>query len=41
MPDECKTDDPVESYRNCIRLKVSQKPGSFKWAKGTPQPAWL
>lgn len=41
MPDECKTDDPVESYRNCIRAKVAEKPLSFVWAKGTPAPEWL
>ena len=41
MPDECKTSDPVESYRNCIRAKVASKPDSFVWRKGTPQPAWL
>ena len=41
MPDECKTNDPVESYRNCIRAKVSEKPQSFVWNKGTPAPAWL
>lgn len=41
MPDECKTSDPVESYRNCIRTKVAEKPASFVWAKGTAAPAWL
>lgn len=41
MPDECKTDDAVESYRNCIRAKVAEKPLSFVWKKGTPAPAWL
>ena len=41
MPDECKTDDTVESYRNCIRLKVHQKPDSFVWRKGTPAPSWV
>lgn len=41
MPEECKVADPVESYRNCIRLKVATKPGSFVWARGRPQPAWL
>lgn len=41
MPDECKTDDPVESYRNCIRAKVAEKPLSFVWRKGTDAPAWL
>lgn len=41
MPDECKTSDPVESYRACIRLKVVTKPDSFVWAKGTPAPDWL
>ncbi len=41
MPDECKTSDPVESYKNCIRAKVAEKPLSFMWAKGTPAPDWL
>ena len=41
MPDECKVDDAVESYRNCIRLKVVTKPDSFVWKKGTPAPSWL
>lgn len=41
MPDECKVADPVESYRNCIRLKVHQKPDSFVWRKGTDAPEWL
>ena len=41
MPDECKTSDPVESYRNCIRAKVADKPASFVWRKGTAAPSWL
>lgn len=41
MPDECKTTDPVESYRNCIRTKVADRPMSFVWNKGTPAPAWV
>lgn len=41
MPDECKTIDPVESYRAYIRLKVKEKPSSFVWAKSTPAPEWL
>jgi hypothetical protein len=41
MPDECKTTDPVESYKNCIRAKVAEKPKSFVWAKGTDAPSWL
>ena len=41
MPDELKTSDPVESYRNCIRAKVAAKPDSFVWAKSTPAPSWL
>jgi hypothetical protein len=41
MPDECKTDDPVESYRNCIRHKLETRPGVFVWNKGTPQPDWI
>lgn len=41
MPDECKTSDPVASYRNYIRLKVVTKPDSFVWAKGSPAPYWL
>lgn len=41
MPDECKVADPVESYKNCIRLKVAQKPDSFVWRKGTEAPSWV
>ena len=41
MPDELKTSDPIESYRNCIRAKVAEKPASFVWAKGTAAPSWL
>ena len=41
MPDHCKVSDPVESYRNCIRAKVADKPASFVWNKGTAAPAWL
>ena len=41
MPDECKVADHVESYRNCIRAKVAEKPDSFVWAKGTAAPEWL
>jgi hypothetical protein len=41
MPDECKTKDPVESYRNCIRLKVQMKPDSFVWKRGRTAPSWL
>lgn len=42
MPDECKVaGDPVESYKNCIRLKVATKPESFVWQKGRPAPEWL
>ena len=41
MPDECKVADPVESYRNCIRAKVFEKPASFVWNKGTAAPCWL
>lgn len=41
MPDECKVADPVESYKNCIRLKVVAKPDSFVWNKGTAAPDWL
>ena len=41
MPDHCKSTDPVEAYRNCIRAKVQEKPASFVWNKGTPQPVWL
>lgn len=40
MPDECKTPDPVESYQNCIRAKVFEKPDSFVWKKGTDAPRW-
>ena len=41
MPDECKTADPVESYRNCIQAKVDAKPASFVWRKGTAKPDWI
>ena len=41
MPDECKDLDPIKAYRNCIRLKISEKPASFVWNKGTPAPVWL
>ena len=41
MPDECKCSDPVQSYRNCIRAKVAEKPASFVWNKGTRAPAWV
>lgn len=40
MPDECKDPDPVVAYRNCIRHKLTTKPGVFVWNKGTPQPDW-
>ena len=41
MPDECKTDDPVQSYRNCIQHKLDTRPGVFVWNKGTDMPEWL
>lgn len=41
MPDECKDVDPIKAYRNCIRLKIAQKPDSFVWNKGTPAPSWV
>lgn len=41
MPDDLKTDSPVDSYRNCIRAKVAAKPDSFVWRKGRAAPAWL
>lgn len=41
MPDECKTKDPVESYRIYIRHKVSSKPEAFVWQKNRPAPNWL
>ena len=41
MPDELKTDDPVESYHNCIRNKISLKPLSFVWNKCPEhRPSW-
>ncbi len=40
MPDECKDPDPVVAYQNCIRHKLTTKPGVFVWNKGTPQPEW-
>ena len=41
MPDELKTDNPVESYRACIRWKVESKPLSFDWLKDwTRRPGW-
>lgn len=37
MPDECKLDDPVDSYRNYYRMK---KHGMASW-KGRPRPDWM
>ena len=41
MPDECKTADAVEAYRNCIRFKIVKKPERFVWNKGQAAPEWL
>ena len=41
MPDECKTADSVEAYRNCIRFKIVKKPERFVWNKGQAAPEWL
>lgn len=41
MPNECKTEDPVESYRIYLRHKVATKPESFVWRKGRPSPIWI
>ena len=42
MPDECKVEgDVVTAYRNCINLKVKEKPKSFVWNKGRPAPDWI
>lgn len=41
MPDECKDLNPITAYRNCIRLKIIEKPASFVWNRGTPAPAWI
>ena len=42
MPDQCKTNNTFESYRNAIRLKVAEKPNSFVWVKDpSRKPAWL
>jgi hypothetical protein len=34
MPDECKVDDPVESYRNYYRM---HKMRFAKWKNNTPE----
>ena len=39
MPDHLKCLCPVESYRLCIANKVYEKPDSFVWRKGRPEPA--
>lgn len=41
MPDGCKRDCPVHSYRRCIALKVLNKPDSFVWDGGRAEPEWL
>jgi hypothetical protein len=41
MPDECKTADPVESYRNYYRKKA-QEHSWMKWERSSyGAPAWL
>lgn len=37
MPDEYKTDDPVESYR---KFYAAEKAGFAKWDRGTDPPDW-
>ena len=39
MPDEFKTSDPVESYRQYYRHKAREGSVSYDW--GRPAPAWL
>ena len=41
MPDGCKRDCPVHSYRRCIALKVLKKPDSFVWDGDRAEPEWL
>ncbi len=41
MPDECKDEDPIIAYRNCIQNKLNTKPGVFVWNKGRAMPEWL
>lgn len=41
MPDECKHEDTVVAYHNCIHYKVRMKPKDFVWEKGRPAPAWF
>lgn len=41
MPDRLQVSDPVESYRNCIRAKVNEKPGVFLWNRGRAKPEWM
>lgn len=41
MPDEFKTDDPVESYRNYYRHKFSLGIVSYNWSKNRDLPVWI
>lgn len=41
MPDEAKHVCTVTAYRRCIATKVLDKPDSFVWRKGRPEPDWL
>jgi hypothetical protein len=40
MPDECKTDDPVESYRNYYRHKLDTTDW-MSWERAGGAPLWL
>ncbi|MEI8285856.1 MAG: pyrimidine dimer DNA glycosylase/endonuclease V [Actinomycetes bacterium] len=40
MPDECKTDDPVESYRNYYRHKLDTTDW-MSWDRAGGAPLWL
>ena len=41
MPDDLKSQDAIESYRNWIRFKVQQAPETFVWHRGRPAPWWI
>ena len=40
MPDECKTDDAVQSYRNYYQLKYDQHDW-VTWDRCSGAPLWL
>jgi hypothetical protein len=40
MPDECKTDDAVESYRNYYRHKLDNTTW-MSWERAGGAPLWL